>query len=202
MNIAILYEDLEGYERDDPLTSWDATRWEDALALHLRAVEDALLLGPSERPNEVLHVVVLAGSGRPSVFGLPGSAEPLHAPQLLLSLENLDRISMAAHDPLRLWKYARASERLRSHCHVLAFGALDEFAAWNESQSYYDGDDARPTMLMVAGSHGRDFARRSPGTQTSTLWCRRAAPGSRSCAFTRKSTSRSTRFSTTSEASR
>lgn len=156
-NVVILYEDLEGYDPDDPFTSWDARKWETALERHLRSVEDGLMLGPGTRPNELLHVVILAGCGRPSVFGLPAPAPPLEAPRLLMSVENLDRISMGEHDPLSLWKYARASERVRRGCHVVAFGPLDEFAAWSEQQSYYMGDDGRPTMILFDGSYGRSF---------------------------------------------
>jgi hypothetical protein len=156
VDIAIVYEDLEGYSQD-PLGSWDVQRWEDALARHLTAVEEGLLFGPGERPNEVLHLIVLAGCGRPYVFGLPESYTALKAPQLLLSLEELHQVSMGAHEQLRLWKYARASDRLRRYCQVIAFGPLDEFAAWNEDQSYYFGDDARPTLCLFDGSHGRAF---------------------------------------------
>jgi hypothetical protein len=201
-NVVILYEDLDGYDPDDPFTSWDARKWETALEHHLRRMEEGLMLGPGQRPNELLHVVILAGSGRPSVFGLPAPAPPLEAPHLLMSVENLDRISMGEHDPLTLWKYAGASARVRRGCHVVAFGPLDEFAAWSEQQSYYMGDDGRPTMILSTAPTGGTSARRWPARPTCTASWRRTASGSRWCGSTAKSTSRSTRTSTTSAAGR
>jgi hypothetical protein len=159
-NLLILYEDLDNYSDSDPVGSWEAQRWEDLVYRQMRDVEEEFFFGSGLRPNEILHVVVLAGVGRFSTFSLGEPAPPVRAPHLIVSLENFDRISMGANDQLRLWKYAQASDRVRDYARVLAFGPLDEFAAWNEHQSYYFGDEARPTFLVIDGTHGRAFRER------------------------------------------
>jgi hypothetical protein len=158
--VTLVYDEFGDFDVGDPFRAWEVLRWEGQLRRQLQRVESGLMFGGPEagdRPNELLHVIVMAGAGRPAVFAMPGPQEPLNAPVIVLSLENLDGISMAANDQLRLWKFAEASTRLRESCDVMAFSPLDEFAAWNDQQSYYFGDDGRPTMISFDPSHGRAF---------------------------------------------
>jgi hypothetical protein len=152
-DIAIVYEDFEGYSDSDPERSWDLARWEPALADHLRAVEERLIFGVGERPNEILHLIVIAGCGRPYALGV--RRDVVRMPQLPLSLENFHQIGMASLDPLRLWKFAYAGERLRTYCRTFSFSILDEYGAWSDTESFYFGDDGRPTFVSFDPSHGR-----------------------------------------------
>lgn len=154
--VTVLGDELETYDKDDPVSQWPLDKWTDPLLAHLREVEVALL-GQPATPNEVLHVIVLAGCGRPVVLGLAASPSPLQAPICLFSLEAIDRVGMAVDDPLLLWNYAKAQDRLRERVAVHAFGTLDEFAAWSEGQSYYMDDGPRPTFLMIATDYGKAF---------------------------------------------
>jgi hypothetical protein len=154
-DIAVVYEDFENYSLNDVEGAWDLMRWEEALSYHLRAVEESLMYGAGERPNEILHMVVIAGCGRPYVLGI--SASDVVMPQLPMSLENFHQIGMATLDPMRVWKFARAGERLREYCSVFAFSVIDEYDAWSETESYYFGDDGRPTGVTFDPSYGRAY---------------------------------------------
>jgi hypothetical protein len=154
-DIAVVYEDFENYSLNDVEGAWDLMRWEEALSDHLRTVEERLMYGVGERPNEILHVVVIAGCGRPYVLGI--SASDVVMPQLPMSLENFHQIGMATLDPMRVWKFVRAGERLREYCSVFAFSVIDEYDAWSETESYYFGDDGRPTGVTFDPSYGRAY---------------------------------------------
>jgi hypothetical protein len=154
-DIAVVYEDFENYSLNDPESTWDLMRWEAALSDHLRTVEERLMYGAGERPNEILHVVVIAGCGRPYVLGI--TASDVVIPQLPMSLENFHQIGMTTLDPMRVWKFARAGERLREYCTVFAFSMIDEYDAWSETESYYFGDDGRPTFVTFDPSYGRTY---------------------------------------------
>lgn len=154
--MTILYEDLENWS-DDVSVPWDPTSWEGVVERQLRAIEERLLYGSPPRPNEVLHVVVLAGVGRPASFGLKHYSRPLVGRILLFTAESLAQITVRGLDALALWKHAEASERLRERCHVLAMDPIAEFAAWAAEESFYFGDDRRPTMVLFDGSHGLEY---------------------------------------------
>jgi hypothetical protein len=154
-DIAVVYEDFENYSDNDPESTWDLMRWETALSEHLRTVEEGLMYGAGERPNEILHVVVIAGCGRPYVLGI--SASDVVMPQLPISLENFHQIGMATLDPMRIWKFAGAGERLREYCTAFAYSMIDEYDAWSETESYYFGDDGRPTFVTFDPSYGRAY---------------------------------------------
>lgn len=155
--ISVLYDDLNDYSRDVPDQAWDPVRWTAALERTQVELERRLLQRPGVVPNEILHVVILAGCGRPSMFGLGASPSNVGAPRLLLTTEALTQISLSTSDSLTLWKYVQASERLRQDTNVLALGPLDEFAAWSTNQLYYLDDDSRPNFLLFDASSARDF---------------------------------------------
>ena len=77
----------------------------------------------------------------------------------MLSASDLETIAFLEHnDPLVLWKYAEAQERLREHTEVFGFAQLDEFALYRSyHHSYYLGDEGRPTLLTIAPSGGNDL---------------------------------------------
>ena len=74
-----------------------------------------------------------------------------------MSLENFHQIGMATLDPMRVWKFARAGERLQEYCSVFAFSVINEYDAWSETESYYFGDDGRPTGVTFDPSYGRAY---------------------------------------------
>jgi hypothetical protein len=148
----------------DDLTSFDQQAPDGIQDIRGRAeeIEDAMnsaervMLGAPTRPNELLHVVLLAGCGRSTVFGIGTGGSSLNAPRLLFGSESFSAISLAGSDECELWKFARASERLREGARVMPSDPLDEYAAWRDNRrSFYFGDDGRPTFVVFDSSHGR-----------------------------------------------
>lgn len=105
---ALVNDDLRGYDYENPRCWRDAD--EDVTA-RMVEVEGTLMYGPPPRPNEVLHLAVLGGVGRSSVFGLPAS-DAVVGPSNLLTAEALDSITQLRPDRLSLYRAARAGARL------------------------------------------------------------------------------------------
>lgn len=157
-HVAMVCDDLAGYDPSDPRGNWRPDGIPEALMQRMTEVEEALTFGEAERINDFVHLVLLVGVGRQYVFGLPDLPTPCDSPHLLLTAEAFDRITMSGPDQLELWKFARASEALRDHARVLSFNALDEYASWKDhASSFYFGDEQRPTMVMFDASWGRDL---------------------------------------------
>lgn len=155
-DVIVIYDDLAGYDVANAQAMWDSRALVDPMLERMRAIEQALMMGPGARPNEILHLTVMSGIGRMSVMGMPEVGGPVGAAQKLLSLEALDTLTMAGADRLALYKCARAGERLRSHARVLAYSPLDEYAAWcDHDESFYLGDGPRPNLVIFEGDYGR-----------------------------------------------
>jgi hypothetical protein len=155
-NVIVVYDNLSAFDPGDPEGPWNASAHLDEVLEQMRDAEAGLMMGPGSRPNEILHLVVLAGIGRTSRFGMPALDTGVGSAQKLLSLEALDTLTTVGADSLSLYKCARAGERLRGHAQVVAFTPLDEYAAWKENDdSFYFGDDVRPTLVIFEGDHGR-----------------------------------------------
>jgi hypothetical protein len=153
--VTIVGDDLGSFDQQSPDGFQD-------IGGRAEEIEDAMnnaegvMLGPPRRPNELLHVVLLAGCGRSTVFGIGTGSSPLNAPRLLFGPESFSTISLASSDECELWKFARASERLREGAQVMPSDPLDEYAAWRDNRrSFYFGDDGRPTFVVFDSSHGR-----------------------------------------------
>lgn len=155
-HVALVCDDLAGYDPADARGNWQPKGALEALTARIEEVELGLTMGPPPRTNELLHVVVLAGVGRLFVFGLPEFPSPTGSQQLLFTAEAFGQVSMLGPDRLELWKFAKAGDRLRQHAQVMSFNPLDEYALWRDnSNSFYLGDDGRPTMVLVDASYGR-----------------------------------------------
>lgn len=153
--VTIVGDDLGSFDQQAPDSIQDirgrAGEIEDAMNN-----AEVVMLGAPPRPNELLHVVLLAGCGRSTMFGIGAGSSSLNAPRLLFGSESFSTISLAGSDECELWKFARASERVRVGARVMPSDPLDEYAAWRDNKrSFYFGDDGRPTFVIFDSSHGR-----------------------------------------------
>jgi hypothetical protein len=154
--VTILGDDLRSWDHEAPDGLWDATALSDESEAIMAEAEEEMMVGEPPHPNELLHVVLLAGCGRAAIFGLKGGQEPLEAPRIPLSAEGLFTISLAGTDECELWKFARASGALHESAEVMPASPLDEYAAWrNNGRSFYYGDEARPNLIVFDSSFGR-----------------------------------------------
>jgi hypothetical protein len=151
-----LTTDLLGdYEEDEVYGKWsDDSIW---TAFEERSLDVERTLFQSERPpNEIFHLLVTQGVGRWTVGGLGERPPPVRSHRLILNATSLRQIAMLeSKDPLVLWKFAIASDRIRDIAHVFQTDVLDEFETYRSRHySYYMSDEEAPTALMIAAGTG------------------------------------------------
>lgn len=148
--VTTLADDLADYDRQEPDTPWHAAAHVDRIAERGAALAEHLLLG-TRSPNHVLHLVVLAGVGRPAMWFDQAADLATGLRRLSLFAGDLEIVSVAErNDPLALWRYVQDSDRLESR--VMTTDPLEAFALWrSESHSFYLGDDRIPTLITSEG---------------------------------------------------
>jgi hypothetical protein len=158
-HVLVVADSLDDYNTDNPRGSWSPALTPSSLLTRMTAVERMYTYGDgteANRANDFLHVVLLAGVGRPFTFGLPDLPTPCDSPTLVMTGESFDTISMLGPDQLDLLKFARAGDRFRRSTRVLAFDTIDEYEMWRgHSRSFYLDDDGRPDFVSVDPSYGR-----------------------------------------------
>jgi hypothetical protein len=151
--VTIVGDDLSDYQENDPEAPWQGFyRYHDALSERRDRLATSLFFGESdELPQKAMHLVVLAGVGRPTVWMSEYAREPLLMPEAAFAVADLTTVSIAERgDPLVLWKFARAGERLEAR--LILPSPLEPFALWRANDhSYYLGDEERPTALLSSG---------------------------------------------------
>jgi hypothetical protein len=163
MYTLLITDPLTEYDTGDPFHEWSLRSLESQVEARLHEVQDHLFgLDPS--PRELLFLVVLQGVGRPGRF-LTTRSETLVLPPLGLSAGDLRTIAwLEEYNQLVLWKYARASWKVRARAAVLVFSQLDEFAAYRaHGYSYTLPEEERPDYIYIppggAGELRREVAR-------------------------------------------
>jgi hypothetical protein len=156
-HILVIADSLDDYDADDPRGRWSPELTPTALLARMTAVEHMYTYGAeTNRANDFLHVVLLAGVGRSFNFGLPDLPTPCDSPTLVITGESFDTISMLGPDQLDLLKFARAGDRLRRSTRVMAFDTLDEYEMWRSNErSFYLDDNGKPDFVGVDPSYGR-----------------------------------------------
>jgi len=168
--VTVLSDDLADYDAGQPEAPWRAERYLDALEERSRELLTELFVG-TPAPDRLLHLVVLAGVARPSLWFDRPPDRVLQAPQLSFYAGDLELISVAERgDPLALWRFAVDADRFAAR--FFAEDPLELFALWRSNDhSFYLGDDRPPTFVTSAG---RDEALRREVTD---LRDRHGAPG-------------------------
>lgn len=150
MYTLLITDPLTEYDADDPFGEWSLRSLEAQIEARLHEVQEHLFgLDPS--PSELLFLVVLQGLGRPGRILLP-HAETLVLPPLGLSAGDLRTIAwLEQEDQLVLWKFAKASWKVRQRAAVQVFCQLDEFAAYRANgYSYTLPDKERPDYISIS----------------------------------------------------
>jgi hypothetical protein len=148
--VSVLSDDLNDYDTDNPEAPWRAERFLDAMAERSRALLTELYMGP-RGPNRLMHLVVLAGVARPSMWFDSAPDPVLEAPMVSFYAGDLEVISMAERgDPLALWRFAVDSDR--APYQFMAGDPLELFGVWrSNTHSFYLGDERPPTFLTSTG---------------------------------------------------
>jgi len=122
--VLLTSDDLSGYTRDQVFGRWTFDSLAEKMEERQRAVEDAVFMGTSP-PNEMCVLLLQQGLGRYHVLGFGEPPPPFGCPRVIMRASDLETIAwLEGGDPLLLWKYAKASERLRDHTKVVVFSQL------------------------------------------------------------------------------
>jgi hypothetical protein len=144
IDLAVVTDDLSGYAADEPYGLWNVTD----LSERVRDLIDSR--GDTPEDGRTLRLIVNEGVGRTMVLGLQ---EPRRAgPMLMVMVDDLRiMIELDGNDPLFLWRFAQADDRLHTEIRVHSWSTLDNYAIYRENDySYYLSDDRKPTFLSVA----------------------------------------------------
>jgi len=143
IDLAVVTDDLSGYSVDEPFGPWDVTKLGER-------VQD-LIDPPGDVPedSQTLRLIVNEGVGRSIFLGLQKRRRT--GPMLMVLLEDLRvMIELDGGDPLFLWRFAQADNRLHDEVQVLSWSKLDNYAIYRDNdRSYYLGDDRKPNVLSV-----------------------------------------------------
>ena len=159
-----LYVQLSTDSLNDFAGGYEPSRWEtQGLVEELtnRATEIVEYLGAQRPgPDRVLILTILQPIGRAFVagFGTP----PEDSLWLIMSASDLRTIILVeARDPLVLWKYARAHDRIRQAARIIATDALDEYEMYRARQhSYYFSDGRRPNLIAIVPGSGLEMRKK------------------------------------------
>lgn len=154
LHLLLLTDTLEDYSSEDPRKPWETKPVWPLVEDQLKNFDERIA-STETWVGEVLHVVGIEGYGRRSYLGLSHTSS--RCLTTTIDGDSLETIALLeGGQPLVLWQYARAGERLRSQAKVLAFSALDEFDAYLSSQrSFYFSDESRPNHVAISPEGGR-----------------------------------------------
>ncbi|MCX5035430.1 MULTISPECIES: hypothetical protein [Streptomyces] len=144
LDLAVVTDDLSDYDAQAPYGHWDAARIMQQLhELHETPVH------PLQDDTHCLRLIINQGLGRSSFFGLRKSSRV--GPRLATTVDDLRVMAeLDGTDPLFLWRFAQADERLHTDAMVHSFGTLDNYGMYRDHEySYYLSDERRPNAVMV-----------------------------------------------------
>jgi hypothetical protein len=148
----------------DPLTDYDTehtfSRWKTgALQQRIEQAVDAAvshLLSLPQPPNDILVLELTQGMGRSYQLAIRSLK---WLPFLYLGAADLSTIAqLEGGNKLMLWKYARASERIRTKAEISTASLLDEFFLYRKhGYSYYLSDNDTYNFISVLPGYAGDL---------------------------------------------
>lgn len=112
----------------------------------------ARLLALPKPPNDILFCEIIQGVGRSYAVSM---RRPKSFPFLYMTAADLLTLGhLEAGDPLVLWKYARASEKIRAVANITRLNELDEFHLYRSNRySYYLSDEEKYNSITIMPGH-------------------------------------------------
>ncbi|MFC1835139.1 hypothetical protein ACFL2Q_10430 [Thermodesulfobacteriota bacterium] len=153
--VQLVSDDLQGFVCADPYTRWKPDSLLEELAKRSQELTERLTGESQGSFSKILVLTVIGSMGREGIIVEGTSAaNSLH---VILPADELYILVQLRHfDPLNLWKFAKARERLHKSTHsVLSLSFLDSYAIFQDNQrSFYTGDGYKPTFLLHAPGSG------------------------------------------------
>lgn len=147
LDVAVCTDDLAGFDSRDPYGQWN---------VNIGAlIQEAL--DPESAPSlarKTLRLGVTDGFARAAFVGLEQKRDP--NPLLVLPLDEFEVMAeLDGTDPLFLWYFAIANEKIHEAARVLSFAILDTYAIYRANEySFYLGDGPRPTFVNISAGEG------------------------------------------------
>ncbi|MDA4112028.1 MAG: hypothetical protein OK439_05775 [Thaumarchaeota archaeon] len=150
----------------DPFGVWSTDALGESINTRISEVERCVF-SAAPAPTDILHVIAFQGLGGGAAFGLKDT--PCNSHSIPLSAEALKTISLLeGGDPLALFNFARARDKIGEHVEITTTNILDEFYLYRKNEySFYFSDEARPDLIVIPPgdalnlqmeiSHERDF---------------------------------------------
>ena len=149
IDVGVLTDDLTDYDAGEPYGAWP----NHAAGMTLQDTLD-VAPEPADAGKRLLRLAVTDGVARYTMYGF-GEAHT-EIPFLWVPLDELRvMIELDGGDPLFLWRFAQAQDKLHEHARVMSFAVLDTYAIYRDNdQSFYLGDHAAPNMVTVEVASG------------------------------------------------
>ena len=147
----IFTDSLDNYDLSDINGRWQTDGLDNKILNRLRDVVENVFC-TEKPPNDIIFLFLFQGVGRIFMFGTNEQFNPFGIHFMSMSASDLETIALLeAGEPLTLWKYACASDRIRDITSITRVDELDEFQLYrNHHYSYYFSDNAKPTGLFIS----------------------------------------------------
>ena len=155
--VVVASDDGAGYKPDEPFGHWPAHGLSQRLRGRQEDVFDSVHQHAHLRECKALQLVVWGGIGR-SYFLAVDHDGRVHR-SVSASYQDMGAIlCLMADDPLAVWQYAGARERLRAQAGMTAFSELDVYSLYaSREQSFYLADDGVPDCVTLCPGTGLDL---------------------------------------------
>lgn len=155
-HILVTIDDFVGYQASEVFGYWKLD-WKDQIENRLLRVRELIRSG-AEQLEGILQIIVVQGVGRMFSLGLRKELSEPGARVLFMSQADLALIARKeAGDPLALWKFSKAGDRLRERSRVMSLSVLDEYALYQANRhNFYFSDRESPDLINITpGSAAR-----------------------------------------------
>ena len=147
LGLILLSDSLDNFDPGTIAGEWPTPDLSDGARAEILRIE-AELAGWPNPPNGLLALFSIASPGRQVLLGLPKFR---FAKPLVLQPNDLEVVARTeGGNPLLLWQYAKASNRLRDSAEVFCSNPLDEVAFWRlNGFTYYMSDEVKPASVAI-----------------------------------------------------
>jgi len=152
VQLALAVDNLASYDLKNPWGTWETDNVSELL---IDTFTDRESMDP-----RIVRLAVIAGVGRGFFFGIE-NAKPIRSLVHCRLDELLTMIDAGGNDPLFLWRFATAVERLHAESRVLVWSTLDLYGMYVEhAESFYVSDERMPDLVSVMTDFGQHVRRR------------------------------------------
>jgi len=132
----------------EPFGLWSTDVLQKSINTRILEVEKSVFSAAPAR-NEILFVVAFEGLGGGAAFGLGPTLSNSHS--IALRAEALKTISLLeGGDPLALFNFARARDKVHERAKITSTNILDEFYLYRKNEySFYFSDAAPPNIIFI-----------------------------------------------------